>query len=198
MKAAGDHVRRSGRSSLALMLLVTSVVFTAGAIQKSFCANRPYAEHREGVSFQCYSDVAVLLFNEQLEHGRLPYLDPCRPSPLDCDEYPVVTMYVMRATASVPGSGDAYLRFYWANAALLLICALITTYCLVRLDGKAELFAVAPALAIYGTMNWDLIPVALAAIATVAFSRTLSPARCTEVPAVMSWRLAKPPMPSDT
>ena len=153
------------------MLILTGVVFGAGAVQKSFCANRAYAEDREGVSFQCYSDVAVLLFNEQLEGGRLPYLDPCRPSPLDCDEYPVVTMYVMRAAASIPGTGDPYVRFYWANTLLLLVGALVTTYCLVRLGAKTELFAAAPTLAIYGTMNWDLIPVALAAVATVAFFR---------------------------
>jgi Glycosyltransferase family 87 len=153
------------------MLLLTGVVFGAGAVQKSFCANRGYAEDRQGVAFQCYSDVGVLLFNEQLEHGRLPYLDPCRPSPLDCDEYPVLTMYVMRAAASLPGAGDPYLRFYWANAALLLIGALVTTYCLVRLGARTELFAAAPTLAIYGTMNWDLIPVALAAVATVSFFR---------------------------
>jgi len=167
----GEIARRAGSSGLVPMLVLTSVVFGAGAIQKSFCANRSYAEKREGVSFQCYSDVGVLLFNEQLERGRLPYVDACRPSPVDCDEYPVLTMYVMRAAASFPGGGDPYVRFYWTNAALLLVCALITTYCLVRLGAKTELFAAAPTLAIYGTMNWDLIPVALAAIATVAFFR---------------------------
>jgi hypothetical protein len=153
------------------MLVLTSAVFLAGAVQKSFCADRAYAEDREGVSFQCYSDVGVLLFNEQLEHGRLPYLDACRPSPLDCDEYPVLTMYVMRATASFPGGGDPYTRFYWANAGLLLVCALATTYCLVRLGAKTEMFAAAPTLAIYGTMNWDLIPVALTMVALIAFFR---------------------------
>jgi len=167
----GGSAKQIGSSGLAVMLLVTTLVFGAGAVHKSFCANRAYAENREGVSFQCYSDVGVLLFNEQLEHGRLPYLDPCRPAPLDCDEYPVVTMYVMWAAASVPGGGDPYVRFYWANALVLLLCALATTYCLVRLRGKTELFAAAPTLAIYGTMNWDLIPVALAAIGTVAFFR---------------------------
>jgi hypothetical protein len=163
--------RRATSSGLVAMLLLTGVVFGVGAVQKSFCANRDYAQERIGVSFQCYSDVGVLLLNEQLEHGRLPYLDPCQPAPLDCDEYPVVTMYVMRAAAAFPGGGDPYLRFYWTNAALLLMCALITTYCLVRLGGKTELFAAAPTLAIYGTVNWDLIPVALAAVGTVAFFR---------------------------
>jgi uncharacterized membrane protein len=80
-------------------------------------------------------------------------------------------MYVMRAAADVPGSGDPYTSFYWVNAAILLIGALVTTWCLVRLGAKAELFAVAPTLALYGTMNWDLIPVALMMLAIVAFFR---------------------------
>jgi uncharacterized membrane protein len=164
-------VRRPAISTLAVMLIVTGSVFLAGAVQKSFCANRAYAERRQGVSFQCYSDVGVLLYNEQLEQGRLPYIDPCRPSPVDCDEYPVLTMYVMRAAASIPGSGDPYTRFYWTSASLLLLCALVTTACLVKVGAKTELFAAAPTLAIYGTMNWDLIPVALTALAMVAFFR---------------------------
>jgi hypothetical protein len=162
-------VRRTASSSLAVLLIITSAVFLAGAAQKSFCANRAYVEDQAGVSFQCYSDVGSLLLNEQLQHGRLPYLDPCRPGPLDCDEYPVLTMYVMRAAAGIPGPGDPYTRFYWVNASILLACALLTTWCLVRLDAKAELFAVAPTLALYGTMNWDLIPVALTMLALVSF-----------------------------
>jgi uncharacterized membrane protein len=153
------------------MLLITAAVFTVGAIQKAPCADREFAEHDTGVGVQCYSDVAVLLFNEQLASGRLPYLDACAPAPTNCDEYPPVTMYTMRAMAWIPGGGDPYRRFYWANAALLLLCALVTTGCLVRLGARTELFAAAPVLAIYGTMNWDLIPVALTALATVLWFR---------------------------
>jgi len=158
-------------SSLGVLLAITAVVFLAGAVQKAPCADRAFVEERAGVGFQCYSDVAVLRLNEQLNGGRLPYLDPCAPSTVNCDEYPPVTMYTMRVLAWVPGDGDPYRRFYWANAAVLLACALVTTACLVRLGAKAELFAAAPTLAIYGTMNWDLIPVALSGAATLAFFR---------------------------
>jgi hypothetical protein len=164
-------MRRTASANLVVMLIFTSLVFLVGAVQKSACANRTYAESGEGVSFQCYSDVGVLLFNEQLADGRLPYIDPCRVTRVDCDEYPPVTMYVMRAAAWVPGGGDPYTRFYWTNAALLLVCALATTYALVRLGAKTEMFALAPSLAIYGTMNWDLIPVALMTLSILAFFR---------------------------
>jgi uncharacterized membrane protein len=157
--------------SLIVMLLITTAVFMVGAIQKAPCADRDFAENGSGVGVQCYSDVGVLLYNEQLVAGRLPYLDPCAPSPTNCDEYPPVTMYTMRVLAGVPGGGDPYRRFYWVNAALLLVCALMTTACLARVGGRAEMFAAAPVLAIYGTMNWDLIPVALTAVATVLWLR---------------------------
>ena len=164
-------VQRPLFSSLPVMLVLTSVVFLAGAAQKAPCANQGFVEGNTGVQVQCYSDVATLLRNEQLLDGRLPYLDACAPSPYNCDEYPPVTMYTMRIAAWVGNGGDAYLHFYWVNAGLLLICALITTALLVRMGARAELFAVAPTLAIYGTMNWDLIPVAITTGALLAFFR---------------------------
>ena len=163
--------QRTASATMVIMLVLTTVVFMVGAVQKSECANRSFVERSTGVQVQCYSDVATLLRNEQLQGGRLPYLDPCVPSLYNCDEYPPVTMYTMRAFAWIGGSGDPYLRFYWANAALLLVCALVTAACLVRLGARTELFAAAPTLAIYGTMNWDLIPVAFATGALVAFFR---------------------------
>ncbi len=169
--SAISTARRSTSSSLILMLVLTSVVFLAGALQKAPCANQGFVERNTGVQLQCYSDVATLFRNEQLVGGRLPYLDACVPSPNNCDEYPPITMYTMRAAAWVGGEGDPYLRFYWVNAGILLICALLTTALLVRLGARTELFAAAPTLAIYGTMNWDLIPVAFTTGALVAFFR---------------------------
>ena len=126
-------------------------------------------EHREGPTTQCYSDVADLLHTEQLMDGRLPYLDPCHPATKPCDEYPVISMYVMRATATL--SGEGYASFFWLNAVLLLACALLIAWLIDRLGGNAWMFAAAPSLVIYGTMNWDLIAVAFATAATFAFLR---------------------------
>jgi len=164
-------VRRAASANLAIMLALTAVVFLVGAIQKAPCAQRSWVEDRQGVSIQCYSDVGQLLYNEQLLSGRLPYLDACAPSAVGCDEYPPLTMYVMRLTAWIPGEGDPYWRFYWANTSILFVCALATTALLERMGAATLLFAAAPALAIYGTMNWDLIPVALTTAATLAFLR---------------------------
>ena len=54
--------------------------------------------------YLCYTDILPLYATEQLSGGRLPYLDACQHVPGErCDEYPPVTMYVMRAAASLGG-----------------------------------------------------------------------------------------------
>lgn len=165
-------MRRAVTGHLVGMLALTTLVFGVGAVQKAACANEAWVERREGPGFQCYSDVADLRRTEQLLGGRLPYLEPCAPSAPagSCDEYPVLTMYLMRASAWVAGTGgDPYTRFYWVNAAVLLVCALVTTRQLERLGAATALFAGAPILAVHGTTNWDLVPVALTAVATARF-----------------------------
>ena len=162
--------RKAG--GLGLALAITTVVFAAGAAQKAPCASRAYVEDRSGVTFQCYSDVADLLRTEQLLGDRMPYVDGCTPQAKPCDEYPLGSMYVMRITAWLaPETGDPYASFYWTNVAILFACALAITFCIHRLGGNTLLFAGAPMLAIYGTMNWDLIPVALSTLATVLWLR---------------------------
>jgi uncharacterized membrane protein len=60
--------------------------------------------------------------------------------------------------------------FFWANVVLLSICAAIVAVCLYLLVGpRALVFALAPTLLVYGFMNWDLLTVALATLATLAY-----------------------------
>jgi uncharacterized membrane protein len=85
-------------------------------------------------------------------------------------------MLVMRASARISDAltfdgVDPYTSFYWTNVVLLLACALITVWLLERAGASAILFAAAPSLAMYGTMNWDLVAVALATAGTVCFLR---------------------------
>jgi uncharacterized membrane protein len=158
-------------AGVAVLSLVASVVVLAGAVQKAPCANREYVEQRRGVTFQCYSDIAELLKTEQLLGSRLPFIDPCAPSADDCDEYPVLSMYAMRATAWLAWGTDPYPSFFWLNVVVLVLCAIGTVIVLERMGARTILFAGAPVLAIYGTMNWDLIPVLLATAGTWWFLR---------------------------
>ena len=110
-----------------------------------------------------------LLGTEQLAGGRLPFFDACKVSENNCDEYPVLTMYLMRVAAWVrrPTTPVSTTR----TRCCCSVCALATGAGLWLLVGRRALwFALAPTLLIYGTMNWDLFAVALATGAFVAWA----------------------------
>lgn len=149
------------------MLLATLVTLGVGGAIKAPCASAAWADGRQYRQL-CYSDIVPLLGTEELTGNRLPYLDPCAGSAV-CDEYPVATMYFMRVAAWI---SHGYVGFFWANAAGLALCALVTAWALYRMVGRrALLFALSPTLALYGFMNWDLLAVMLATLATLAFLR---------------------------
>ena len=162
------RVKHAARTvSLSMVLVCVAGTMAVGTALKYRCATGNY----DGRQYRglCYSDIVPLLGTEQLAGGRLPFLDRCAPSPNNCDEYPVLTMYVMRATAWV--SGDTTAAFYYTNAVLLAVFAAATAVGLWLLAGRRALwFALAPTLLIYGTINWDLVAVAFATLALVAFA----------------------------
>ena len=120
----------------------------------------------------CYTDLVGLIQGEQLLGDRLPYLHPCQGVAEDstCDEYPVLTMYTMRLAAWA--SGPSNTRFFFANALLMWIAAFWIAFCLYIMVGRRVLyFALAPTLALAATSNWDLLTVAFATAATLAYLR---------------------------
>jgi Glycosyltransferase family 87 len=162
-----DVLKRHVGLGLVLTCLVGTLAF--GAAVKGPCASGDWVDGRQYRWF-CYSDIEPLLGTEQLTGGRLPFIDPCVRAPDDtneCDEYPVVSMYAMRLAAwasnTLPG-------FFWANAVLLSLCAALVALCLYLMAGpRALAFALAPTLLVYGFMNWDLVTVAFATVATLAY-----------------------------
>jgi uncharacterized membrane protein len=153
--------------SLGVVLACVVGTMSVGTALKYRCAGGVY----DGRQYRglCYSDIVPLLSTEQLAGNRLPFLDACAPSENNCDEYPVVTMYVMRAAAWI--SGIRTDGFYYTNAVILTVFAAATAFGLWLLVGRRALwFALAPTLLIYGTVNWDLVAVAFATLALVAFA----------------------------
>jgi uncharacterized membrane protein len=162
----GEQARR--RVGLGLVLACLAATLALGLAVKGPCASGDWADGRQYERL-CYSDIVPLLGTEQLTGGRLPYLDACVDSDGQCDEYPVLSMYTMRAAA---WASDGVSGFFVANVLLLALAAFATTLCLYLLVGSRALyFALAPTLAIYGFMNWDLIAVAFATAATLAYAR---------------------------
>ncbi|MET0799664.1 MAG: hypothetical protein ABWZ53_00630 [Actinomycetota bacterium] len=153
--------------NLGVVLACVVGTMAIGAGSKAPCSSGEWSELPQ-YRLLCYTDVVPLLDTEQLRGSRLPFLDPCAPSELNCDEYPVVTMYVMRLAASI--AGDQYTPFYWVNALLLTGFAVATAVMLYVANGSRALyFALAPTLLVYGTVNWDLVAVAFATGGLLAF-----------------------------
>ena len=155
--------------SLALVLLMLAGTLLIGQLIKAPCSGGGWGDGRQYKRL-CYTDIVPLYGTEHLEGDRLPYLDACPEGPGACDEYPVLTMYAMRAAASIGPSGLE--SFYQNNVLFLAACAVLITVMLYRLVGvRALYFAIAPTLAVYSFINWDLIAVAFATGATFAFLR---------------------------
>src|SRR5438876_7733543 len=125
--------RLTGGCSLLVVLAATTVTLAVGTAIKSPCATGNWGDGRQYRLF-CYSDIVPLYGTEHLSAGRLPYVNPCPISAgQQCDEYPVLTMYFMRLTAWV---GHGYFGFFYANAALLGVLALVVGWALYRMAGE--------------------------------------------------------------
>jgi uncharacterized membrane protein len=154
------------RIGLGLVLMCLAATLAVGLAIKAPCASGDWSDGRQYKHY-CYSDIVPLLSTEQLTGGRLPYIDACAPGTGECDEYPVLTMYAMRLAAWM---SNGLAGFFCANALLLSIAAFVVAVCLYLLVGpRALFFALAPTLLIYGFVNWDLLAVAFAAAATLAY-----------------------------
>ncbi len=153
--------------SLTLVLACAFGTMALGTATKAPCASGHFSDGRQ-YRWLCYTDIVPLLGTEQLAGGRLPFLDPCTTSENNCDEYPVLTMYLMRVAGWI---GHTFRTFYYTNAVILTGFALLIAWCLWLLAGPRALwFALAPTLLIYGTVNWDLAAVACATAALVAWT----------------------------
>jgi uncharacterized membrane protein len=147
-----------------LILAATVLTMAVGFALKSPCLG-PWSDGRQ-YNRLCYSDVAALYGSGDRDRGldedRVPYLD-------GQNEYPVLTGLTMWV-AALPA--DSYPSFFVWTAVLLTVAAAVTAWALHAAVGRWALaFAVAPTLAIYGLMNWDLVAVALAAAGTLAYLR---------------------------
>jgi uncharacterized membrane protein len=161
-----NAVRRIGLGTVFALLAGTLVL---GHALKAPCASGEWNDDRQYTRL-CYSDNVPQLATEQLRGGRLPFLDACADTSAECDEYPVLTMWAMRVAARI--SGPSITGYFYASAIMMWIAAFVIAFCLYLLVGDRVLyFAIAPTLALYATMNWDLLAVALATVGTLAYLR---------------------------
>jgi uncharacterized membrane protein len=159
-------------------------MFVLGMVQKAPCFNGAwFSGPTSQYVHACYSDIPHLFVGRGFADGLVPYFDriPERVSGgMPYLEYPVLSGVFMEvASWLTPGGGDLQHReqLYWmVNAGMLMICAAVLFVCAARTHRNRPwdgLFvALAPALALTATVNWDLLAVALTAAAMLMWSRS--------------------------
>jgi uncharacterized membrane protein len=177
----GDHAARPKVvdrmwTAPRIIIVLAILIFGLHWIQKSPCQDGAWANHEQYTQF-CYTDVVALYFAEHLNEGAVPYFD----WPV---EYPVLTGYFMGALGlpvhdfaqSSPGLNQAQ-AFYNLNALVLSafgIAAVATILALRRRrPWDAAMFALAPALVVTATVNWDLFAVGLTAFFLYAWAKRM-------------------------
>jgi uncharacterized membrane protein len=152
---------RAPRIGVGFVLVATLFTLFLGFAHKSLCLTGDGFDER-AYTLHCYNDLVPLYRAEGLHRGEFPYLQ----AP---NEYPVATGLFMWV-ASLVGRGEG--DFVVANSVLLAGLGLVTSWLLYRAVGERALyFALAPTLALYAFLNWDLLAVALSTAATLAFLR---------------------------
>jgi uncharacterized membrane protein len=179
---AGRRIRPGGVwwTPIRVLLALTVVVLAVGVLERGSCRANAWPR-ADGSQFAhvCYSDVPHLYRERGFAAGDRPYLDTGDHPAL---EYPVLTGAFMWVAAELtrPLAGDDVnaraVRFYDVNALLLGFAGLVTVVATARLAGlrpwDAAMVALAPVLALDGTINWDLFAVALATVGMLAWARS--------------------------
>ncbi len=180
----GDHAvalqrpaDREGRFWTAARIVLALVCLTLALhwLQKSPCQDGAWQNNVQ-YTRMCYTDVLALYYAEGLNEGKVPYAD----HPV---EYPVLTGYFMGALGLPvhalgvrnPGINQGQ-WFYNLNALVLGALAVATVAVILSLRRRrpwdAAMFALAPALLLTATVNWDLLAIGLAAFGLLAWART--------------------------
>lgn len=156
--------KSDGRLTTAWLVLVALAMVGLGVLLKVRCLGPDGLTNAEiGVPW-CYSDIAGLFQGRGLANDPLPYLQVMT-------EYPPLTALQWW----LAGIGSTTVTpFFLITAAFQAIAAAVTVM-LLRDHGLAPsrvlLFAAAPALLLTGTINWDLVAVALLTAGMVAAYR---------------------------
>ncbi|MGH8829386.1 MAG: glycosyltransferase family 87 protein [Jiangellaceae bacterium] len=182
---AGTRVapRRSWWSPIRIALAVASVVLALGVAADKPCHDDGWADRGERAMWTslCYSDVPFMYRERGFAEGELAYRDSIL-------EYPVLTGALMQASAWIVRDGPLALRsdtpdraiaesrsFYDVTAVLMALAALVvvvaTARTVPRRPWDAMLVAASPVLLLTATINWDLLAVALASLAILAWTR---------------------------
>jgi len=175
----GEHAARPRRGAKLLtparvVMVLAVLVFCLHWVQKSPCQDGSWQNFSQYRNF-CYTDVLALYYAEHLSDGAVPYYD----WPV---EYPVLTGAFMGVlglpvhdVAMHNGGLNQGEAFYNLNALVLSAFGIAAIAVVLALRRRrpwdAAMFAVAPALVVTATVNWDLLAVGLTVFFVYAWAR---------------------------
>jgi uncharacterized membrane protein len=164
---------------ISILIILAASGYALGYLLDASCISNGWIAP-DNYEHLCYSDIPALYGIRGFAEGAIPYVQmPSSGTPL---EYPVLTglfMWVASLiTSLVSGwiySDDSTRSFFDVNVILLTPFLLITVIASALAAGRrvwdAAMIAVAPLLILGATINWDLIPVALTALAFLNWTR---------------------------
>ncbi len=177
---------RGGRwwTPLRVLVIIAIGMFALGMVEKLPCYDSGwfYGANDQYVH-ACYSDVPHLFYARGFASDLVPYFDRIPDAVsggMSYLEYPVLTgLFMEVASWLTPHGSDLVHReqVYWlVNAGMLLVCAVVMVVAVARTHRRrpwdALLVALAPALALTATINWDLLAVALTAVGMLLWARS--------------------------
>ena len=179
--ALGDHVRRVAPpwSVLRTLIVLATAGYLVGYLLDYSCVSGGWASP-DRYEQLCYSDIPALFGYRGFAEGFIPYLQtPPGGQPL---EYPVITGVFMwlASLLATPVSAvfgfEPVVGFFDINVlgllAFLLLAVIATALTVRRRPWDAAMVALAPTMILGATINWDLIPIALTALAMMAWARS--------------------------
>ena len=183
---AGDHVftgstaigrvTRGAARGWPLLIAVALAACVLAYLQKMPCRAGGWNIANFQYTHACYSDVYPLYFVEGLADGKLPYIGHPVEYPVILGAFMQVVAWIVRPVAGPAARGMA---FYDVTAICMAICAVVAvlaTAYVSRRDRRSYLrdgllVACAPGLILAAYINWDLLAVALTALAIACWAR---------------------------
>ena len=169
-----------------VVMLTATLCYLLGVIWRLPCRITVPGQNPDAFKHMCYSDIGLLYAGRGLQQGNVPYLDSGN---YDVLEYPVLTGWFLdleRRIAALLGAAQgtdltdvqqvhSTLVFVDVNTVLLGLCFLVAVWALPRTipnrPWDAMMLAASPCVATAALINWDLLAVALTALALMFWSR---------------------------
>jgi len=176
----GDRVRRVSPpwNVLRVLIVLAAGGYLVGYLLDYSCVAGGWASP-DRYEQLCYSDIPALFGYRGFAEGFIPYVQtPPGGQPL---EYPVLTgVFMWVASLLATPVSDIFgfepvVGFFDLNVlglfAFLLVAVLATALTVKHRPWDAAMVALAPTMILGATINWDLIPIALTALAMLAWAR---------------------------